>query len=336
MDFRGWPVPPELCDRETASHSFKAVLDQFQLADELGFDWVSVSEHHYAPGLMTPNATVLAAAASQRTKNARIAVLGPLMPLANPVRVAEEIAMLDSINGGRTVVLFLRGVSNEHRTYTADGEAPPNTRELTQEAAQLVLKAWTEPQPFSWHSENFNFQHISVWPRPLQDPYPPVFYSGNSEESIAFAAKHRMNLAIGFAPLPVVAKHIAMYREQAAAAGWTPGPESVLYRARLLVTDDDEQAQSIIGRMTPRSPSTGQALGGAGGGNPGAGGFQFFGTPGTIVEQVRGFHDAGVGVLDVAFSGIAYGRGGTKRAMERFAGALREIQGMGEVVGVGA
>jgi alkanesulfonate monooxygenase SsuD/methylene tetrahydromethanopterin reductase-like flavin-dependent oxidoreductase (luciferase family) len=285
---------------------------------------------------MTPNATVLAAAASQRTKNARIAVLGPLLPLANPVRVAEEIAMLDSINGGRTVVLFLRGIANEHRTYTPDGEAPPNTRELTQEAAQLVLKAWTEPQSFSWHSEHFHFQHVSVWPRPLQEPHPPVFYSGNSEESIAFAAKHRMNLAIGFAPLPVVAKHIAMYREQAAAAGWTPGPDSVLYRARLLVTDDDEQAQAIVQRMAPRSPSTGAPLGGAGGGNPGAGGFQFFGTPDTIVGQVRGFHEAGVGILDVAFSGVAYGRGGTKKAMERFADALREIQGMAAtVVGAG-
>src|SRR5690349_6087956 len=95
VDRGGWPVWPEMCDREIAATSYKIQLEQFQLADELGFDWISVSEHHYAPGLMTPNPIVMAAAASQRTKNVRIAVLGPLMPLTNPVRVAEEIAMLD-------------------------------------------------------------------------------------------------------------------------------------------------------------------------------------------------------------------------------------------------
>ena len=60
-------MPPDQCDRETASTSYKIQLDQFQLADELGFDWISVSEHHYAPGLMTPNPIVLASAASQRS-----------------------------------------------------------------------------------------------------------------------------------------------------------------------------------------------------------------------------------------------------------------------------
>ena len=345
VDRAAWPVPPDQCDRETASTSYKIQLDQFQLADELGFDWISVSEHHYAPGLMTPNPIVLASAASQRTKNVRIAVLGPLMPLTNPVRVAEEVAMLDSISGGRAVVLPLRGTPNEHLTYTVDGKASPVTREITQEGTQLMLKAWREPAPFSWRGEHFSFEHVSVWPRPLQEPHPPVFFSGNSMESIEFAAKERLNLAIGFAPAAQVAKHVAHYRECAAAHGWTPTNDNVLYRCRALVSPDDEQAQQIVERARTAiaermARATGTRYGpsataeaprptpGEGGGAPGVAGFQFYGAPTTIVEQVKPYHDAGVGILDIAFAGDAYGRGGTVKALNAFAEVLPKLRAL--------
>ena len=345
VDRGGWPVAPEQCDREIASTSFKIQLDQFQLVDELGFDWVSVSEHHFAPGLMTPNPIVLAAAASQRTKRVKIAILGPLMTLTNPVRVAEEIAMLDSISGGRVVVLPLRGTPNEHRTYSMDGKASPLTREITQEATRLMLKAWQEPKPFSWRGEHFSFEHVSVWPRPLQEPHPPVFYSGNSTESIEFAAAHKLNLAIGFAPAAQVAKHVAHYHKCAAEFGWTPTHENVLFRARALVAPDDEQAQQIVAKARAviaerMSRAVGTNYGpsaiaeaprntpGEGGGAPGVAGFQFYGTPKTIVEQVRHYHDAGVGIIDVAFAGDAFGRGGTVKALTAFAEALPALHVM--------
>ena len=345
VDRMGWPVPPEQCDRETAMTSYKIQLDQFQLADELGFDWVSVSEHHFAPGLMTPNPIVLASAASQRTKNVKIAVLGPLMPLTNPVRVAEEIAMLDSISGGRAVVLPLRGTPNEHLTYSIDGKASPITRDLTQEGTLLMVKAWQEPQPFSWRGEHFSFEHVSVWPRPVQTPHPPVFFSGNSTESIEFAAKHRLNLAIGFAPAPQVAKHVAHYKECAAAAGWEPTNENVLFRARALVAPEDEVALDIVAKARAAiaermSRAVGTNYGpsanaeaprntpGEGGGAPGVAGFQFYGTPQTIVGQAEAYREAGVGILDIAFAGDAYGRGGTVKALNAFADALPALQAM--------
>ncbi|MEO8540344.1 MAG: LLM class flavin-dependent oxidoreductase, partial [bacterium] len=345
VDRAGWPVPSEQCDRETAAMSYRIQLDQFQLADELGFDWISVSEHHYAPGLMTPNPIVLAAAATQRTKNVRIAVLGPLMPLTNPVRVAEEVAMLDSISGGRVVVLPLRGTPNEHLTYSVEGKASPVTRELTQEGTLLMVKALTESRPFSWRGDHFSFEHVSVWPRPIQEPHPPVFFSGNSSESIAFAAAHRFSIAIGFAPAAQVAKHVAEFKRLSAEAGWTPGNENVLFRARALVAPDDEQAAQIVDRAraavaermsravgTNYGPSaTAEApkhTAGEGGGAPGIAGFQFFGRPKSIVDQIRNYHDAGVGIIDVAFAGDAFGRGGTVKALNAFAEVLPAIHAM--------
>lgn len=346
VPFRGWPVPPELCDRETAARSFEILLNQFELADELGFDWVSMSEHHYAPGLMTPNPIVLAGAVSQRTKRVKLALLGPLMPLANPVRTAEELAMLDAISGGRTIALFLRGTPNEHKTYSVDGNPSPFTREITEEAVHLILKAWRETQPFAWHGDHFQFENVSIWPRTLQDPHPPVFYSGNSIESLEFAAANQLGIAIGFAPADRVAKHVAHYRECAKAAGWTPTDDHVLYRCRALCAEDDAQANEIVdpvrsailaGRaQTPTGADYGpnaqsespNSTPGEGGGAPGAAGFQLWGTPDTILRQLQPYRDAGVGILDVAFAGDAYGRGGTTRAMRAFADILPRVQAL--------
>ena len=124
---RGWPVPPEQCGREEAAKSAETAIRHYVWAEEAGFDWVSISEHHYSPGLMTPNPAILGAAISQKTSRVKIALLGPLVPLINPVRAAEEIAMLDALSNGRAVVLFLKGTPNEHATY---GTNPAQTREI--------------------------------------------------------------------------------------------------------------------------------------------------------------------------------------------------------------
>jgi alkanesulfonate monooxygenase SsuD/methylene tetrahydromethanopterin reductase-like flavin-dependent oxidoreductase (luciferase family) len=175
-----------------------------------------------------------------------------------------------------------------------------------------------------------------------------VFFSGNSPESIQFAAANRLNLAIGFAAAPQVAKHVAMYREHAAAAGWTPTNENVLFRARALVAPEDEQAQAIVeraraamaARFAQRAEGTSYgpsataeaprptAPAGEGGGAPGVAGFQFYGTPKTIIEQVRAYHEAGVGIIDVAFAGDAYGRGGTVKALQAIAEVLPDLHAM--------
>jgi alkanesulfonate monooxygenase SsuD/methylene tetrahydromethanopterin reductase-like flavin-dependent oxidoreductase (luciferase family) len=225
---RGWPVPPELCDRQEAAKSYETAIRNCKRAEEAGFDWVSISEHHYAPGLMTPNPVVLAAALSQATSRVKIALLGPLVPLVNPVRTAEEIAMLDALSGGRVVVLFLRGTPNEHHTY--GGIDPAETRTITQEGVQLIKKAWTEPKPFSWDSAHFHFKTVSVWPRTLQDPHPQIFYSGNSDESAEFAGRNHLSVAIGFAGVTQVKRQVEIYKAAAREAGWEPTHDNVLFR----------------------------------------------------------------------------------------------------------
>jgi len=109
---RVWPVPAQTFSPEVAERSMETCLEQFQLADELGFDWVTGAEHHYAPMSMTPNPMVMAGALTQRVRRAKIALLGANIPILNPLRVAEELSMIDVLTGGRVVAGMLRGTSN--------------------------------------------------------------------------------------------------------------------------------------------------------------------------------------------------------------------------------
>ncbi len=112
-----WPEPCDSYSSEWAERSMERTLEQFRLGDEIGFDWVTVAEHHFSPFSMTPNPMVMAAALANVVKKAKIAILGPDIPILNPVRVAEELAMVDTLTGGRVIAGMMRGTANEYVTY---------------------------------------------------------------------------------------------------------------------------------------------------------------------------------------------------------------------------
>jgi alkanesulfonate monooxygenase SsuD/methylene tetrahydromethanopterin reductase-like flavin-dependent oxidoreductase (luciferase family) len=271
-------------------------------ADQLGFDWVSVSEHHYAPYILTPNPCLMAAALSQVTSRAKIALLGPLVPLVNPVRLAEEIAMLDQLSGGRVVALFLRGTPNEHRTYDSNADA---TRGMTQEGIDLIRKAWSDDEPFSWLGEHYSFTTVAVWPRTVQAPHPPIFGSGNSEESVRFAAERRMGIAFSFAPVDVVAGWVRLYHAEAAKAGWQPGPDKVIYRGIAYAAASDEQAQTdmetFFGKKAAEQAQIQQETMGGPPVVPLITQPYFVGGPQTLKARFETLRDCGVGVVDLAW-----------------------------------
>ena len=104
-----WLLSGEYYSSEAAVRSMQVTFDQFRCADEFGFDWVTVAEHHYSGFSLTPNPMVMAGALSQIVQRAKIAVLGPTLPILNPVRVAEELAMIDTMSGGRLIAGMMRG-----------------------------------------------------------------------------------------------------------------------------------------------------------------------------------------------------------------------------------
>jgi alkanesulfonate monooxygenase SsuD/methylene tetrahydromethanopterin reductase-like flavin-dependent oxidoreductase (luciferase family) len=241
---RGNAIPPKLFTPAEWQHSVALNLELFTIADELGFDFVTVAEHHYGTA-MTPNPLVAAAAVAQVVKNAKIAVLGPILPILNPVRVAEEFAMVDNLSGGRVIAGFLRGTPHEFMTY---GGNPEDSRGQFNEAVELILKCWTEPEPFGWEGVYYRYRTIAVSPRMVQQPYPRVMVSGNSIESLDFAARHRFDIGFSYGNLETCAAHVAMYREKSRAAGWTPAADNVLYRHHCYVAETDARAAEDVAR----------------------------------------------------------------------------------------
>jgi len=236
---RVWPVPAHSYDIDIAQRSYKTTLEQFALADEVGFDWVTVAEHHFAPFSLTPNPMVFAGALTQLVKRAKIALLGASIPILNPIRVAEEMAMLDTLTGGRVVAGMLRGTGNEYVTYNFN---PSESRARFEEALQLIKAAWTEPQPFAWQGRYFKYRSICIWPRPVQQPHPPIYMSASSPESGEYAARHGLGIGFAFTSAPQAAGAAKHYRAQAQKYGWEPKPDDVIFRVGIHVADTDEQA----------------------------------------------------------------------------------------------
>ncbi len=312
------PVSPTMCDPDVAQRSYDRWLELAALADEIGFDWVSVSEHHYSPLILAPSVAPLAGALTQIVRKARIALLGPLVSIANPVRIAEEVAMLDQLSHGRVILLPLRGTPAEFNTYEpTEGSV---TQGRAQEATKLIRKALRETEPFAWDGEFFTFPLIAVWPRPLQRPFPPMFFSGNSVNSAVFAARERLGVCLSFHRPETVAGIVAQYLSAAQEAGWTPSAEDIVYRGFVLVADTDARAAELEAEFLPitrryllNGPVPGPVADAPGShastqtssvrnGHFPPGHLLFSGSPDTVVAQIGAFHEmTGVGVLDLLF-----------------------------------
>jgi alkanesulfonate monooxygenase SsuD/methylene tetrahydromethanopterin reductase-like flavin-dependent oxidoreductase (luciferase family) len=218
-------------------------LDELEYADELGFDGIAVNEHHQSAYGLMPSPNIMAAALARRTSNAKLMVLGNAIGIRDdPLRVAEEIAMLDHLSRGRVVSGFVRGIGWE---YFAHGVNPTRSRARFEEAHDLIIKAWTTREPFQWISPNYEFRYVNVWPRPLQDPHPPIYIPGaGSTETMRWVARHRYSYMSVYAPARVTKRWFDGYRTAAEEAGHEPDPEKLVFSVPLYVADTDEQAHA--------------------------------------------------------------------------------------------
>lgn len=147
--------------------------------------------------------------------------------------------MLDTLTGGRVIAGLLRGTPNEYVTYDTN---PSESRALFEEALQIIRMCWTEREPFGWEGRHFRYRAISIWPRPVQTPHPPLYMSGSSPESVAFAASQRVSLGCAVTTLPHAAESARAYRDAARRAGWEPARDDVLYRLSFHVAETDDLA----------------------------------------------------------------------------------------------
>jgi alkanesulfonate monooxygenase SsuD/methylene tetrahydromethanopterin reductase-like flavin-dependent oxidoreductase (luciferase family) len=236
-------LPNSLYDPEKGCELYQEYINTLAYADTLGFDGICVNEHHQnAYGLM-PSPNIIAGALTQRTSRCKIAVIGNALPLYNPpLRVAEEFAMLDVMSGGRLVAGMVIGGGPEYFTY---GVNPTTARERFREALDLIVKSWTHPGPFLWDSKHYHFRYVNPWPRPLQQPHPPIWIPGvGSKETIEFVAqRHYSYLGVPYFHIDVFKKVFATFREACEKAGYQARPEQMGWGVPIYVAETDRQAR---------------------------------------------------------------------------------------------
>ena len=240
-----WPAEPHRCTPEWAALTYANGLDECSAAVDAGFDTLSFAEHHYSPKQLTPNPLLIGALAAQRFPGQQIALMGTDLPINNPVRVAEEYAMLDNLLGGRLRIASLRGTPNEYLTYY---DNPWESRERHEEGTLLMVACWTEPEPFAWEGRYYRYRNIAVWPRPAQDPHPRILISANSADGAVFAGRHGFDIGFSYLPAEKCAEHAAIYRAAAADAGWTPTADNIQYRHAAWVDTDEQRAWETFAR----------------------------------------------------------------------------------------
>ncbi len=225
---------PEVAVRTYAEH-----LAAWEELDRLGYDGVGFNEHHCSPyGLMnSPN--LMASAAAQRTKKLKLLIYGNLLPLHEPLRLAEELAMLDCLSEGRIISGFARGIPREYQVHNV---ALAQSRERFEEAYEIVTRAWTE-DVFSYSGKFWSYKDVALWPRPVQRPHPPVMIPiVGSQESIEFAGRHNIGITPGLAGGGLRDDIIRHYAKSLAAAGHRITPDHLSLALNAYIADSKAQA----------------------------------------------------------------------------------------------
>jgi len=222
-------VPNRLYDPKIGADLYHRYLDEWALCDELGIN-IMTNEHHATVTCADSVCTIPMAILARETKKVRLLALG--MPIANrenPIRVAEEYSMLDVISRGRIEMGFVKGVPYEISPANSN---PADLMERFWEAHDLILKAMTTHDgPFSWEGTHFQYRSVNIWPRPYQEPHPPVWMPVGSPGSATEAAERGITIGVlntGWARTPAI---FGAYRKKAAESGRTARLHDLAYMA---------------------------------------------------------------------------------------------------------
>src|SRR6202047_4561704 len=189
-----WVDPPycELADSVKVGQYYNWTLDELIHAADKGIDGICVNQHHQNAYGFMPSPNLMGSVLARATQDLPVAVvqMGATLPTSNPpIRIAEEYSMIDCISGGRLVAGMPLGTSQD--VNLCYGISPIEQRERYYEAHDLILKAWTSREIFAWNGKYFKLPMVNLWPRPIQQPHPPVWIPGSGSLSTwDFSAKH--------------------------------------------------------------------------------------------------------------------------------------------------
>ncbi len=236
-------LPNTTYDPTVGTGLYNRYLDELEYAEQLGFDGICVNEHHQNAYGTMPSPNLMAAALVRRTERLKLAIVGNGLPLRDhPLRVAEEVAMLDVISGGRIISGFVRGIGDEYFSMSID---PSTSRERYSEAHDLIIKAWTTEGPFRWTGKHYRLNYVNVWPRPLQQPHPPIWIPAfGSTETMSWAAERHYTYLSVFAPSKLLKRWFDGYRAGANAAGYEAPRDKIGILLPIYVAETEKEAHA--------------------------------------------------------------------------------------------
>ncbi len=228
-------------------------LEQFDAAEDLGFDSLWVTEHHFLPfGGMVPNPQMLLAAASQRTRRLRLGTSVSLVPMHHPIRIAEDFAMLDLLSDGRVNFGAGRGMhGDEYAVFGADWKT---AQARLSEALEVIVRAWSD-DVLDWEGEHYRYRGLTVRPKPRQTPHPPIYVTANvSLENFQMVGRrgyHLMTLPWIFTN-ELQRTRVELYLQTLRETGHRPEDHEVFVMYPAYVGESDEHARGEAGEAWHR------------------------------------------------------------------------------------
>ncbi len=241
LQFFSWPGR-----RAALKEVYRRAMDRMRIMDETGYDAVWLAEHHFTDYSVCPSVHMLGVQVAERTSRLRIGTAVSLAPFYHPLRLAEEVALLDQLSDGRVNWGAGRGFDpDEFRTF---GIPIAESRARFQEAVEIVLAAWRNER-LDWQGAYWRFENVEVLPKPAQKPHPPVWVACGSPEAALWAGKAGLT--------PLLGPHATFEGLNGMRTSWRaardhaghPAPDQDIPTARLLaVADSDAEAAEIVRR----------------------------------------------------------------------------------------
>jgi alkanesulfonate monooxygenase SsuD/methylene tetrahydromethanopterin reductase-like flavin-dependent oxidoreductase (luciferase family) len=241
LQFFSWPER-----RVPLQTVYDRALQRVDVMDRTGYDTVWLAEHHFTDYSICPSVHLMGMHIAGRTENLRIGTAVSLAPLYHPLRLAEEVAMLDVLTGGRVNWGAGRGFDPvEFKTF---GVPLDESRERFQEAVDIVLAAWTNER-LTWHGKHWQFEDVEVLPKPAQQPHPPVWVAAGSPGAVQWAGEAGYTPMLGpHAPFDQIARLRNNFFETLAANGHDTDGREIPMARLLAVAPTDEEAAEVAKR----------------------------------------------------------------------------------------
>jgi len=241
LQFFSWPER-----RVDLATVYARALERIEIMDRAGYDAVWLAEHHFSSFSVCPSVHMVGTLAAARTRRLRIGTGVSLAPFYHPLRLAEEVALLDVLSGGRVNWGAGRGFARIE--FEAFGVPPEESASRFRETVEIVLRAWTDDQ-LHFAGQYFHFDGIEVLPKPMQRPHPPVWMAASSEGAIDWAAGRGFPILMDpHSSAAEIGRKRRRYAEGLAAAGFSAAGRDIPI-ARLVAIGRSAEAAAMVARQ---------------------------------------------------------------------------------------